>query len=139
MRGYRILRRIMIITRADRIWLAFIIFFLICTTVFWLQEPHIETWGDAFWYSFALVSTIGFGDVIVYTAASRILSVILSIYAVVVIAILTGVIVSFYKNLMEFRMKHSLAEIVDKMERLPELSKEELAQISKDFKKLNQN
>lgn len=136
MKGYKLLRKVMIATRADRIWLGFAVFFLICTTVFWLNEPHIKTWGDSAWYAFSLVSTCGFGDVIVYSPVSRILSVLLSVYAVIVIAILTAVVVSFYKNLMEYRLKHSMSDIIDRIENLPELSKEELQQLVEDFHKM---
>ncbi len=123
-------------TGAYRVLIGFIIFFLIGTTVIWIQEPHITTWGDSFWYCFSLVSTRGFGDVVVYTPASRLFSVLMSIYAVVSIAIVTGVIVSFYNQLVRMRMKDSLSGIINRLELLPELSKEELAEISERVRKI---
>ena len=66
--------------------------------VFMYYEPNIETFGDALWYSFAIVTTIGFGDITAETLIGRILSVILGVYGLVVVAILTSIIVNFYNE-----------------------------------------
>ena len=42
----------------------------------------------------------------------------------------TGVIVNYYMQLVELRQQESLAVIMDKLERLPELSRQELKQLS---------
>ncbi|MBR3430681.1 MAG: two pore domain potassium channel family protein [Clostridia bacterium] len=51
---------------------------------------------NALWYCFAVVTTIGFGDMTAVSAIGRILSVILGIYGIVVIALITSIIVNFY-------------------------------------------
>ena len=130
MRRMRILRNIMKETGADKIWFGFLAFFFICTVIIWLREPEIKRWGDAFWYCFAVVTTIGFGDVVVHLLLSRVLSVILSIYAVLVIAIVTGVVVNYYTQIVDMKRKESLAALAEKLKRLPELSHEELEEIS---------
>lgn len=66
--------------------------------VFMVYEPTIENFGDALWYSFAVVTTIGFGDFAAETLIGRILTVILGVYGVVVVAILTSIIVNFYNE-----------------------------------------
>ena len=121
-------------TRADRVIAGFIAFMLISATIIWLNEPGIRSWGEAFWYCFTLVSTIGFGDVVVTTALSRGLSIALSVYATVALAIFTGVIVNYFLQLVQLRQKDTLAALLDKLERLPELSKEELAQLSEQVR-----
>ena len=82
-----------------------------------------------------MVTTVGFGDVSVHTHLARILSVILSVYALVIIAISTGVVVNFFNQLIELRKENTLNQFIDKMEHLPELSKEELADLSIRVKK----
>ena len=108
----------------------FVAFMLLTALVIWVCEPEIKTYQEALWYCFTVVSTIGFGDVVVHTSISRSLSVVLSLYAVVTLAIFTGVIVNYYTQLVELRQQESLAVIMDKLERLPELSRQELEQLS---------
>ena len=67
---------------------------------FSLVLPHLEegipTFTDALWYCFAIVTTIGFGDISAVTPMGRILSVILGLYGIIVVALITSIIVNFY-------------------------------------------
>lgn len=117
-------------TGADKYWIAFLVLFFVCAGVIWLLEPDMPTYGDALWYCYAVVTTIGFGDVIARHVVSRILSVLLSIAAVLVIALVTGVIVNYYNHVTELKNEESLTAFMDKLERLPEMSADELADIS---------
>lgn len=68
------------------------------SVTFYIFEDNIATFGDALWYSFAIVTTIGFGDFYATSALCRIISVILGIYGLVVVAVLTSIIVNFYNE-----------------------------------------
>lgn len=61
-------------------------------------EDAIHGFWDAMWYCFSLITTIGFGDVTAVTGLGRILSVILGIYGIIVVALVTSIIVSFYNE-----------------------------------------
>lgn len=61
-------------------------------------EPGMQKIGDALWYCFAIVTTIGFGDIVATTVIGRILSVILGIYGIVVVALITSIIVNLYNE-----------------------------------------
>ena len=63
-----------------------------------LSEEGIATFWDGMWYSFAVVTTIGFGDLTVTSTLSRAFSVILGIYGIIVVASITSVIVNFYNE-----------------------------------------
>lgn len=61
-------------------------------------EPGIATYGDGLWYTFAVVTTIGFGDIVVVTTIGRVLSVILGLYGLFIIAIITSIVVNYYQT-----------------------------------------
>ncbi len=136
LRKLRTLRNILHQTLADRILISFIYFVVFCAFAFWLLEPGITRLSDAFWYCYAVITTVGFGDIYVTTFPSKLLSVILSIYSVLSIAILTGVVVNFFTEMVALRRKESLTSIIDKLEHLPDLSKEELEEISEHVRNL---
>lgn len=73
-----------------------------CSSIFTTLEPNMTDYWDALWYSFALVTTIGFGDITASTMIGRALSVFLGIYGIVVVAIITSVIVNFYGEMRRF-------------------------------------
>ena len=118
-------------TKATQIILGFVLFLFANAAVIQLVEPNINRYGDALWYCYAVISTAGFGDFVAVTFIGKICSVLLTIYDIFVIAIVSGVVVNFYTQMVEMQRKETLIMFMDKLERLPELSKEELESISK--------
>lgn len=134
MKQLQVLRRVLKNTGASKIWTGFLVLFFGCAAVIWLREPDIHTYREALWYCYAVVTTIGFGDVVAHYPISRALSVVLSISAAVVIALITGVIVNYYNQITAMKQKETLTALMDKLERLPELPPEELEQIARRVK-----
>ena len=83
-------------TYVMEILLGLLLMIIACSSIMSTLEPNMENYGDALWYCFALVTTIGFGDISATTLVGRVLSVFLGIYGIVVVAIITSVIVNFY-------------------------------------------
>lgn len=131
----RMLGRIMKHTGASKVILGFVAFVLLCALVIWLNEPGIATYGDALWYCFTALSTIGFGDVVVHTRLSRVLTIILSVYAAAALAIFTAVIVSYFQEVIAQGRGEEIQAFFKKAERLPELSREELEQLAEQARK----
>lgn len=75
--------------------------------VFEMLEDSINTYGDALWYCFAIVTTIGFGDITVTGYISRVLSVILGIYGIVVVSLITSIIINFYSETKDLKTEDS--------------------------------
>ena len=69
--------------------------------VFVSYEDSMETIFDALWYCFAVVTTIGFGDLAAVTLVGRVLTVILGFYGIVVVALITSIIVNFYNEVKD--------------------------------------
>lgn len=87
---------ILIRTHALDVFVGLVAFIIAFSFMFPMVEPTITTFWDGMWYSFAVVTTIGFGDFAATSLVGRILTVVLGIYGIVVVAIMTSVIVNFY-------------------------------------------
>ena len=90
-------------TYAAEILLGLILLIISFSFVFYIMEDEVTDYLDALWYSFAVVTTIGFGDVNVMGPVSRVLSVILGIYGIIVVAVLTSIIVNFYNETKDLK------------------------------------
>ena len=135
MKKRNILRIILKQTHTDRIIEGYIGFVLLSALGIWIFEPMIHSYADALWYCYAVISTAGFGDVVVTSFLAKLISVIVSVYSVFVIALLTGVVVNYYTEIMNRRRKETIEAFMDKLEILPELSKEELTEMSEQVKR----
>ena len=122
------------IAGVDKFFYSFIVFFIVMAVVLRFAEPSIITFGDSLWYCFAVVTTVGFGDIAAVTPAGRILTLILSLFSIVTMAVFTAVIASFFLDLGKAKASDSAKGFIDDLEHLPELSKEELEQLSSRVK-----
>lgn len=134
MRRLHVLKSILVRTHADKILLTYLVFVVIAALIIQIVEPGINRFVDALWYCYAVISTAGFGDIVVTTFSAKVVSVLLTAYSIVVIALVTGVIVNYYNQLIQIRQKDTLASFSDRLQRLPELSKEELEEMSANAK-----
>ena len=139
MKRLRVLRNILVRTKTDKILLVYLAFVLICALLIVMVDPAITSYSDALWYCYAVISTAGFGDIVATTVISKLLSLLVTVYSVIVIAIVTGVVVNFYTQLIELQRKETLTAFMDKLEHLETMSKEELKEISAQVKKFNDN
>lgn len=115
-------------------YLALLLFISVSIT---FVEPKINNIGDGLWYCFSVITTIGFGDYIATTLIGRALSVVLSVYSIIMIALIPGVITSYYIESIKVRSNESMEKFLYDLERLPELSKEELEELSEKVKKFH--
>ena len=136
MKKLRILRMVLHKTKADRLVLGFVVFLLVVSGILWAVEPGMTTYREALWYCYAIISTSGFGDFVAVTFVGRVCSILVTIYAIFVIGIVTGVVVSYFQQSVQVQFEDSKMAFLDKLERLPELSKEELEAMAAKARKL---
>ena len=136
MKKIRVLGIILKRTKADRVLSGFLLFLCAAALIIQIVEPDINRYVDALWYCYAVISTAGFGDVVAVTFIGKVCSVLLTVYSMFVLSIVTGVVVNFYSQVVETHSKETLTPLMDQLEHLPELSKEELEAISQTIKKL---
>lgn len=104
--------------------LALMILVILCSVYFTIVEPSMTSYVDSLWYSFAVITTIGFGDVTVSTTLGRILSVILGISGIVVVALFTSIIVNFYNEMNKKRDEAEIRRVIKKIDELERIEKE---------------
>ncbi len=103
----------------SKVFFSFLIFFFISAIIIWLVDSNVESLFDAIWFCVAVVTTIGFGDIVVTNIVARIVTIILALYGILVIAVITGVIVYYISKILD----------------LNKPSQEELQEISAQIKK----
>ena len=90
-------------TYAAEILFGLLMLILSSSWVLVFMEEGIASYKDALWYCFALVTTIGFGDITAVTDLGRTMSVVLGIYGIIVVALITSIIVNFYGEIKKSR------------------------------------
>ena len=103
-------------TYAIEILYGLIILIIATALMLSILEPSITNIGDALWYCFAIVTTIGFGDFAATSVIGRILSVVLGIYGIIVVALITSIIVNFYNETKKENDDKIIKEEIDKLE-----------------------
>ena len=113
----------------EKILIGFLISYFIVAGIILAVEPGIDSYGDALWYTFVASTTIGFGDVTAVTFSGRLLTVFITVYEILLVALLSGVIISHYLEVIHRREKLTATVFMDKLEHLSELSPRELKEI----------
>ena len=114
----------------------FAVLFLASSVIVSMFEPEVGGIGNSMWLMFQVVTTIGLGDFTATSFVGRAAAVVLSVYSVFFLALITGVVVSFCSERMRARRGESIAHFLDQLEHLPELSTEELTELSEKVKSL---
>ena len=81
-----------------------------------LTEESFQHYGDALWYCFSVVTTVGFGDIVATTLIGRLLTVILGIYGIIVVALITSIIVNLYNETSHNKRDEVIEEELKKLE-----------------------
>ena len=107
----KVLVKIILSTFSLEVLFGLLVMIVAFSFVFIAVEPAITNFPDSLWYSFAVVTTIGFGDIVAVTPIGRILTVLLGLYGLVVVAVITSIIVNFYNETIGKQDAKELKEI----------------------------
>lgn len=101
----------------------------------WAFDPSISNMGDAFWFGFILITTIGFGDFTVTTWPARIVAVLLALYGDFAVLFLTGAVTSWFCETFEEQKGESLTRYLDQLAHLDELDDKQLKEVAQKTRK----
>jgi voltage-gated potassium channel len=65
---------------------------LACGVVYWGIEPRTRTLADGLWLAFVTASTVGYGDIVPSTVASRLFSIVVVLLGFAVLSLVTAAI-----------------------------------------------
>ncbi len=130
MKRLKLLGRVFKRTRADRILYGYVAALFLAAVFIMNVEPGIDNYGDSLWYCYTMGVTIGFGDIVATTLLGRIISVILSLYSLLLVGLIPGIVVNYYMAYIRVKEEEAMDNFLDKLEDLENLSHEELARIS---------
>lgn len=117
--------------------IAFAGLFVVASSIVSVSEPAIGGFANSAWLMFQVVTTIGLGDFTCTSLVGRGAAIVLSVYSVFFLALVTGAVVSYCQERMAARRDESVAHFIDQLEHLPELSRDELAELSEKVKRID--
>ena len=100
-------------------------------------EPGIHGFFEGVYYCFIASSTVGFGDIVPVTRLGRIITVFVTMAGILTVAMVPGVIVSYYTEYLKSKEQETVSTFLEKLEKLPEMSREELEKLSERVKQYN--
>lgn len=95
-----------------------------CGAVYWHIEPQTPHFSDGLWLAFVTASTIGYGDLIPSTHASRLFSVFVVLLGFGVLSLVTAAIAATWVESQERRIER---EILHDLHRQLKLLRDEVA------------
>jgi voltage-gated potassium channel len=79
-----------------------------CGAVYWWIEPHTPHYSDGLWLAFVTASTIGYGDIVPSTHASRVFSVFVVLLGFGVLSLVTAAIAAVFVESQERRIEREI-------------------------------
>jgi len=115
------------------------------SVIYLIESPHpdaqIKTLLDAFWWTAATVTTVGYGDVLPITDLGRTIAIFYMFFEIGMAGVIITIFATrFYKRRIESKDDfeyHSLKKLGEKMDSLEKQHKEEFKKIQDQLKKIN--
>lgn len=101
----------------------------LCGLGFWWLEPRALTFGDGLWLAFTTAATVGYGDIVPSTSASKIFAVFVVLMGLAVLSAVTASISALWVQTEERRIEH---EVLQDLHRELQGIRDELAALRRE-------
>ncbi len=81
---------------------------MVLGALFYWLDPKIQTFGDGLWLAFITGSTVGYGDIVPTTPATRLLAALTVLVGVAMMTLFTAHVVTFFVGGEDARMREAL-------------------------------
>ena len=75
---------------------------------FWVLEPRAHTFSDGLWLAFTTAATVGYGDIIPTTHASRTFAVVVVVLGLAVLSLVTASLAAMFVETEERQIERDL-------------------------------
>jgi voltage-gated potassium channel len=110
------------------------IIFLVAGAVFYWLEPTVRSYADGLWLAFVTGATIGYGDLVPTTSASRLFAVVITMVGLTLFSLVTASVAAFFigedEKVLRAQMYQDLQRLKEDVARL--LAEEE-AQLRREL------
>jgi voltage-gated potassium channel len=79
---------------------------------FWWIDPKVDTFTDGLWLAFTTAATVGYGDHVPSTHASRAFAVVVVLLGLAVLSLVTASIAALFVQNEEREMEHKLLQAI---------------------------
>ena len=81
---------------------------------FWWIDPRVDSFGDGLWLAFTTAATVGYGDHVPSTQASRAFAVIVVVLGLAVLSLVTASIAALFVHGEDRKLEHELLQALRK-------------------------
>lgn len=118
---------------ATSLLLLFVSFFsIIIFQVEYAANPNINSYFDAWWFTWITITTIGYGDVVVVTTLGKVTVIFVSILGISMIALYTGILANGfvrYNKLKQEQLLMRASKLPFSQEEITELSRTQIIEV----------
>lgn len=82
---------------------------------FWLLDPSVQTLSDGLWLAFTTAATVGYGDLVPSTHASRAFAVVVVLLGLAVLSLVTASVAAIFVETEERAIEQDLLEQLHKL------------------------
>ena len=82
---------------------------------FWLLEPRALTFSDGLWLAFTTAATVGYGDIVPSTHASRAFAVVVVLLGLAVLSLVTASVAAMFVETEERQIERDLMDEIGKL------------------------
>nr|WP_315428338.1 potassium channel family protein [uncultured Albidiferax sp.] len=75
---------------------------------FWILEPRVQTLGDGLWLAFTTAATVGYGDMVPSTHASRAFAVVVVLLGLAILSLVTASVAAMFVETEERQIERDL-------------------------------
>jgi voltage-gated potassium channel len=82
---------------------------------FWLLEPRAKTLSDGLWLAFTTAATVGYGDIVPSTHASRMFAVVVVLLGLAVLSLVTASVAAMFVETEERQIERDLLKEIGEL------------------------